>query len=109
MFPTSQKVLDGKRRFDMVFKSKGDETLESNKYNRFKGRTEICEVEIVPVAGKWREKPRGWMNIQGQAKAQGQLPQMWFGKVRKDMPAVPVRMMIKTDYGTMLLHLKSIS
>lgn len=103
---SSQHAMDGKRRFDMVFRSKGTDVLEENQYNSYTGDAEICEVEIVPVAGKWREKPRGWMNIQSQAKAQGQLPRLWFAKIREDMPPIPVRMLIKTDYGTMLMHLQ---
>tara|TARA_B100001750_G_C15515820_1_gene607083 strand:+ start:2828 stop:3613 length:786 start_codon:yes stop_codon:yes gene_type:complete len=105
---TTQKVMDGKRRFDIVFRSKGEETLKANNYNRYNGSAEICEIEIVPVAGKWREKPRGWMNIQEQAKTKGQLPRMWFGKVKDNAPAIPVRMMIRTSYGTMLLHLENV-
>ena len=105
---TKQDVTDGKRRFNLIFKSKGSEVLKANDYNRFSGKSEICEIEVIPTAGKWREKPRGWMNIQGQAKAKGQLPLMWFGKVNTELPAIPVRMQIKTDYGTMLLHLQSI-
>jgi hypothetical protein len=82
--------------------------MEANKYNRYNGMAEICEVEIVPVAGKWRDKPRGWMNIQGQAKEKGQLPRLWFGQVEEGFPAIPVRMTIKTNYGTMLMHLQDV-
>jgi hypothetical protein len=103
-----QPALDGKRRFDMAFRSKGTEIREKSRYSIFEGEAEICEVEIIPVAGKWRDKPRGWMSIQGQAKENGQLPRLWFGKVRDDMPAIPVRFQIKTNYGTMLMHLKDI-
>jgi hypothetical protein len=106
---STQPALDGKRRFDMVFTSKGTETRQANRYSIYEGPTEICEVEIVPVAGKWREKPRGWMSLQGQAKEKGQLPRLWFGKVRDDMPPIPVRFFIKTDYGTMVMHLQDIT
>jgi len=103
-----QPAFDKKRRFDMVFKSKGVDVMEQSKYSIFKGEAEICEVEIVSVAGKWREQPRGWMSIQGQAKDNGQLPRLWFGKIRDDMPPIPVRFLIKTNYGAMIMHLKSI-
>lgn len=105
---TIEPVLDGKRRFDMSFISKGKDTLTKSRYSKFSGETEICEVEIIPIAGKWRDKPRGWMSIQNQAKGKGQLPKLWFGKVRDDMPAIPVRFLIKTNYGTMVMHLKSV-
>jgi len=103
-----QPSFDKKRRFDMVFRSKGVDVMEQSKYSIFKGEAEICEIEIVPVAGKWREKPRGWMSIQGQAKENGQLPRLWFGKVRDDIPAIPVRFLIKTNYGAMVMHLKGV-
>lgn len=105
---STQPAFDKKRRFDMVFKSKGTDVMQQNKYSIYSGEAEICEVEIVPVAGKWREKPRGWMSIQGQAKDKGQLPRLWFGKVRDDMPPIPVRFLIKTNYGAMIMHLKEI-
>lgn len=105
---TTQPGFDRKRRFDMAFRSKGFDVLEQSRYSVFSGEAEICEIEIVPVAGKWREKPRGWMSIQGQAKENGQLPRLWFGKVRDNMPPIPVRFLIKTNYGTMIMHLKGI-
>jgi len=103
-----QKTFDGKRRFDMVFTSHGTEQRKPNNYSVYDGNTEICDIEILPVSGKWRDKPRGWMSVQQQAKKQGELPRLWFGKIRDDMPPIPVRFMIKTDYGTMIMHLKDI-
>lgn len=105
---TVEAAMDDKRRFDMVFRSQGQDVLQPNRYSAFEGSAEICEVEIVPVAGKWRDKPRGWMNIQNQAKNKGQLPRLWFGQVRENMPAIAVRMLVKTDYGTMLMHLRDV-
>lgn len=105
---SKQPAFDKKRRFDMVFRSKGKDVLEKTGYSIFQGEAEICEVEIIPVAGKWREKPRGWMSIQGQAKDKGQLPRIWFGKVRDDIPPIPVRFLIKTNYGAMVMHLKGV-
>lgn len=105
---STHPALDGKRRFDMAFRSKGTDVLQQSKYSIFEGEAEICEVEIIPVAGKWRDKPRGWMSIQQQAKGKGQLPRIWFGKVRDDLPPIPVRFLIKTDYGAMVMHLKDV-
>ncbi len=98
--------FDKKRRFNMVFGHQDRVEMKKSKYSQFSGDAEICTVEIVPVAGRWRDKPRGWMSIQEQAKDNGQLPRMWFGKVRDDMPKIPIRFQIKTNYGTMIMHLK---
>jgi hypothetical protein len=104
----SNIALDGKRKFDLIYRSKGTEQLTKNRYSIYSGQAEICEVEIKPISGKWHDKPRGWMGIQQQAKNNNQLPQLWFGKVREDMPPIPVRFFIKTNYGAMVMHLKSI-
>lgn len=101
-------VSDGKRRFNMVFKSKGMDTIAKSRYTVFNGKAEKCEVEIVPTAGKWRDKPRGWMSIQEQAKGQGMLPTIWFAKVRDDYPPIPVKFLINTNYGTMIMHVQNI-
>lgn len=105
---STQDVLDGKRRFNMVFRSKGVESIQKSRYTIFDGQAERCEVEIVPTAGKWRDKPRGWMSIQEQAKGNGMLPQIWFGKLRDDLPPIPVKFLIKTNYGTMVMHLQAV-
>jgi hypothetical protein len=33
------------------------------------------------------------------------LPTVWFAKLEQDGPAVPVKIMIKSDYGAMFMHL----
>jgi len=101
----SELAMDGKRKFNMVFKSNATGMITPTKYTSFNGPVEVCTVEIEPVSGKWRDKKRGWMSIQEQAKSKGQLPRIWFGKVRDDYPAIPVRFQIKTDYGVMIMHL----
>lgn len=106
---TTVPATDGKRRFDMVFRSQGKDTIKGNRYSAYEGVAEICDVEIVPVAGKWREEPRGWMSIQGQAKDNGELPRIWFAKVRDDMPPVPVRFEIKTSFGAMVMHMTGLT
>lgn len=101
----SELAMDGKRKFNMIFESKGQGMITPTKYTSFNGEVEVCTIEIEPVSGKWRDKKRGWMSIQEQAKSNGQLPRIWFGKVRDDYPAIPVRFQIKTDYGVMMMHL----
>jgi len=101
-------ATDGKRRFDMVFRHKGQEIMKANRYSVFSGKALICDIEIVPVAGKWRDKPRGWMSIQDQAKGEGQLPRIWFGEVNDDLPPIPVRFEIKTSFGTLIMHLRGV-
>lgn len=98
-------VFDGKRRFTQTFRHKADIDLASSRYNIYQGPAQICEVEIEPVAGKWYEKPRGWLSIQEQGRQRGSLPQVWIGQVSEGGPAVPVKILVKTQYGALFMHL----
>lgn len=101
----TSEVFDGKRRFEMTFKHEMDEVLIPTDYNVYSGETARCVVEVKPITGEWHNKPRGWMSIQEQGRQQGSLPTVWFAKVSDDMPAVPVKIRVKTEYGTLFMHL----
>jgi len=101
----TSEVFDGKRRFQQLFRSQAGENLTATKYNIYEGLSEICTVEVVPIAGKWHEKPRGWMSIQEQGRAAGTIPTVWMAKITEGAPAVPVKVRVKTDYGTLFMHL----
>lgn len=102
-------VYDGKRRFTQVFTQQSVDTLIASRYNRFAGAAVKCTVEVVPKGGAWHKKPRGWMSIQEQGRAHGALPTLWTAKLNKDGPAIPVKIMIKTGYGTLFMHLAKYS
>jgi hypothetical protein len=99
------EVFDGSRRFALVFRHAAEEVLSATDYNVYSGPAARCVVEVVPVAGKWHEKPRGWMSIQEQGREKGELPTIWMAKVSENGPAVPVKIRVKTDYGTLFMHL----
>ncbi len=99
------EVFDGKRRYKMVFNHEADVKLDSSRYNIYDGIAARCQVEVQPVAGAWHKKPRGWMSIQEQGREKGSLPTVWLAKMSKDGPAVPVKIRVKTDYGTLFMHL----
>jgi hypothetical protein len=98
-------IFDDKRRFTQIFHSRNSSEMQSTEYNIHTGPAAVCEVEVVPNGGKWHKKPRGWMNVQEQGRRLGALPTMWAAKLNENGPAVPVKIMIKTDYGTLLIHL----
>lgn len=102
---SSADVFDGKRRFKMVFRDSKKVNLSPSRYNRYAGPAVSCEVEVIPDGGAWYKKPRGWLSIQEQGREKGQLPKLWFAKLDESLPAVPVRVLVKSDYGAMLLHL----
>ncbi|MCB9990106.1 MAG: DUF3108 domain-containing protein [Rhodospirillales bacterium] len=101
----TDEVFDGKRRFKMVFRHKADDVLTPTEYNVYEGVAARCEVEVIPVSGAWHKKPRGWASIQEQGRDKGSLPTVWLAKIDNNGPAVPVKMRVKTNYGTLFMHL----
>ncbi len=101
----SSEVFDGKRRFKQVFAHQGWIDLASSRYNIYQGPAAQCIVEVIPIAGKWREKPRGWMSIQEQGRKKGSMPTLWMAAIKDGQPAVPVKIRVKTQNGTMFMHL----
>ena len=99
------EVFDGKRRFKLVFRHQADDELKATKYNEFSGTAARCEVEVMPIAGAWHKKPRGWLSIQEQGREKGSLPTVWLAKLSEDGPAIPVKLRVKTDYGTLFMHM----
>jgi len=45
------------------------------------------------------------MSIQEQGRERGTMPTVWFAKVQEGQVAVPVKVRVKTDYGTLFMHL----
>lgn len=101
----TEEIFDGSRRYRLIFKDQGRVNLESSRYNIFSGPATECTAEVQQIAGKWREKPRGWMSIQEQGRAKGTMPTVWFAQMEEGQPAVPVRIRVRTDYGTLFMHL----
>jgi hypothetical protein len=101
----SSEVFDGKRRFLLKFRNQGKTTLKASRYNLYGGPALLCEVEIEPKGGEWHSRPRGWLSIQEQGRKKGFLPKIWLANVSEESPAVPVKVMVKTDYGALMAHL----
>lgn len=99
------EVFDGDRRFRLIFNHEADEILDATKYNVYHGPAVRCSVEVVPISGKWHTKPRGWLSIQEQGRENGALPTVWMAKIDESGPAVPVKIRVKTDYGTLFAHM----
>lgn len=99
------EIFDGKRRYKMIFRHKKDVELEASRWNVYAGPAIECTVEVQPVAGKWHEKPRGWMSIQEQGRERGTMPTVWFANMTEGQPAVPVKIRVKTSYGTLFMHM----
>jgi hypothetical protein len=98
-------VFDGKRSYTMMFNEVKKVELEKTRYNVYAGPAVQCTVEVKPGAGKWHEKPRGWMSIQEQGRERGTMPTVWFATMQEGGPAVPVKILVKTEYGALVMHL----
>lgn len=99
------EIFDGDRRYALVFHPAGEVEMKKSDLNVYVGPATECTIEVKPIAGKWHDKPRGWMSIQEQGRAKGTMPTIWLAKMADDAPAVPVRIRVKTDYGTLFMHL----
>ncbi len=106
----SYRVFDGDRNYMAVFRPAGSEILQQTKYNIYAGPSVLCTIEVIPGEGKWHKKPRGWTSIQEQGRQKGSMPTIWFAKLddkNPKAPYYPVKVRVKTDYGTLFMHVTS--
>lgn len=101
----AEKIFDGSRSYSLVYHEKKREVLTATDSNVYSGPATACTVEVKPMKGKWHEKPRGWLSIQEQGREKGTMPTIWFAQIAPNEPAVPVKIMVKTDYGALMMHL----
>lgn len=101
-------VYDGKRRYTLKFTQLGTETLTPSKYNIYGGKAQICEIEMIPLDG-FKGKKRGYYKMQEEGRAAGQLPRVWMGEIWPNGPIMPVKILLKSEYGAILVHLEKIT
>lgn len=99
------EVFDGKRRYKLIFKHTHFVMLKKTRYNAYNGLAAECTAEIQPVSGAWHKKPRGWLSIQEQGRERGTMPTVWMAQVTENAVVVPVRVRVKTAYGTLFMHM----
>ncbi len=101
----SDEIFDGERRYRLIYANSKAVEVPKSDLNVYQGPATECTVEVKPLAGKWHKKPRGWMSIQEQGREKGTMPTIWFAKMAEGEPAVPVKIRVKTEYGTLFMHL----
>lgn len=99
-------VYDGSRRYNITLQDDGHEEIKKTKFSVFSGNALRCTLKVEPVAGfSKKDQKRGWMAVQNHTEARHKLPTIWFAQLLPDSPAVPVRMEIASEYGSVVAHL----
>ena len=99
----NKRIFDGKRVFDLSLTRLRTEKLTTSRYSNYGGPAVVCSIEIFPVAG-FRKEKRGYFALQQQAKENGQLPKIWLGQLNGYPTPLPVKMLIKSNYGSVVMH-----
>lgn len=103
----SAVIFDGDRNFKLSFADVGTGQIEAGKHSFYSGPATACSFAMEPGEGRWKKKRKGWLMLQDQAKSLGTEPMVYFAKLDPTGSYVPVRVQIKTNYGTLLLHLSN--
>lgn len=90
-------VFDGKRRYDLTLRDRGETTLKRTRYGIYSGPAMHCQAAVSKLAGFKTKK-----------KLSGRLPpviDIWLAKVTDAGPAVPVRLQGDSSLGQVIIHL----
>lgn len=99
-------VYDGRQRFDLVWETKGEETLAPSDLSAFTGTAIACTLDYEPVAGRWREdRQRRDRDDEGRRRQRDVIVSIWLGEAVADRPPVPVRLEADTNLGKLVVHL----
>lgn len=94
----SEPVFDGRRRYDLVFRQIGVETLKPTDYSPFGGKTVRCALSIRKIGG-FRTSPSRYRLVSQDSAT------VWIGRVFADAPPMPVKLEIDTALGGLRAHL----
>ena len=97
-------VFDGRRRFDLVVRDRGQAIASEAQSAVFSGETRECEFVIKPIAGYSKlDSPEDneWRRTRGG--------RAWIGRVVPGAPLAPVRIEIDSKWGTTTVTLKQVT
>ena len=114
-------IYDGHRRFDLTLSNSGSEELDGEDYSVFTGTAQRCVVDFKMLAGsrKDREGSQFWqdgtdnnnnLGPNGFRGGKSSRPPVYIflGKVRDDLPELPVRAETSTVFGAIMVHLNKV-
>lgn len=107
-------IYDGHRRFDLLLNNSGSRELDGEDYSVFSGEAARCMVDFKMLAGsrKDREGSQFWQDgtdnnnpaLRGKSSSRPPV-YIFIGKVRDDLPDLPVRAQTSTVFGAIMIHL----
>lgn len=90
-------VFDGRRRYDVDVADKGIESIMPNDYSIYSGDAVVCDLVITVLGGDRKEKSKYAATARNR--------RVFVAAPVDGAPAIPVRLQIETDYGTLMAHL----
>lgn len=90
-------VFDGRRRYDLTVTENGTENIKPNSYSVYAGDALACSIEMKLLGGDRKEKNKYAQTARNRT--------VYVARPRSDIPPVPVRVRIDTDYGILMAHL----
>lgn len=90
-------VFDGKRRYDVTISPKAPEFISPNDYSIYSGQALACGLDLKILGGDRKEKSKYAETARNRV--------VYVARPLENAPAVPVRLQIETDYGTLMAHL----
>jgi hypothetical protein len=90
-------VFDGRRRYDVTVSDKGVQAIEPNEYSVYNGDAVVCALDFKVLGGDRKEKSKYAATARDR--------RVFVASPEAGGPAVPVRLQVETDYGTLMAHL----
>ncbi|WP_245613220.1 DUF3108 domain-containing protein [Skermanella stibiiresistens] len=94
-------VFDGRRRYDLSFRTVGNRQLAPNRYSVFSGAVTQCEVTSKVLAGNWKRDGAATEEEKRTPYA------LMLAPVIEGMPPIPVRLEGASRFGDVIMHLTS--
>lgn len=95
------QVFDGRRRYDLSFRTVGNRQLAPNRYSVFSGPAVHCEVTSKVLAGRWKQE-----GVVTEQEKRAPVALM-LAPVVEGLPPVPVRLEGESRFGDVIMHLIS--
>ncbi|MBD20576.1 MAG: hypothetical protein CMM37_06000 [Rhodospirillaceae bacterium] len=96
----SERIFDGKRRYNLIFEGQVEEQLKRDQYSPYGGPTLRCQFRMEKIAGFRPKASRyKWMS-DGSAR-------IWLARVFPNTMIVPIRLEADTTFGGLFIYLVS--